>query len=160
MEAYSNYKKSDAATFELVIVGEALWKTSLMKIEISDEIKETVHFTGHLPLEEFAKLMGAASVFSYVPYFEGFGIPLVEAMKCGTPILSGNLTSLPEVAEKAAIYCDPFNVQDIYEKMEEISTNEQLRNELSMKGLERAKLFSWDNSAEIVWNEILKITSV
>ncbi len=155
IEAYSKYRDSENPTHELVIVGESLWKNSKIKSQISEKVKKTVHFTGHLPLEELANLMGSASVFTYVPYFEGFGIPLVEAMKCGTPILSGNLTSLPEVAQEAALYCDPFNVQDIYEKMKEIILNETLRIQLSKKGLERSKLFSWDVSAEIVWKEIV-----
>ena len=159
LDAYSRYRSTVDPTHELVIVGEALWKNSGFNIELSNEVKNTVHFTGHLPLGELANLMGAASVFVYVPYFEGFGIPLVEAMKCGTPILSGKLTSLPEVVNEAAIYCDPFNVQDIFEKMDDISSNETLKNDLSIKGLERSKLFSWDESAEIVWTEILKIKS-
>ena len=78
-------------------------------------------------------------------------------MRCGTPILSGNLTSLPEVAGEAALYCDPFNVQDIFEKLNELSKNKDLHNELSKKGLERSNLFSWDISAEIVWKEIEKL---
>jgi glycosyltransferase involved in cell wall biosynthesis len=96
--------------------------------------------------------MASASVFTFVPYFEGFGIPLVEAMRCGTPILSGNLTSLPEVAGDAALYCDPLDVNDITKKLGEICSDKGLRTELSRKGLERSQLFSWDKSAESVWN--------
>lgn len=135
----------------LVIVGEAMWSQLNEKIALNEEMKQRIHFTGHLPLDELARLMGAAEVFTFVPYFEGFGIPLVEAMKCGTPILSGNRTSLPEVAGEAAIYCDPFDVSDILEKMTLIVENETLRNELSAKGLERGKQFSWDKAAEQVW---------
>jgi glycosyltransferase involved in cell wall biosynthesis len=78
-------------------------------------------------------------------------------MRCGTPILSGNLTSLPEVAGDSALYCDPFNVEDIFDKMNELSKNKDLQNELTKKGIERSKLFSWDTSAEIVWKEIEKL---
>ena len=124
-------------------------------IEIDTSVKEQIHFTGHLPLEQLAQVIASATVFTFVPYFEGFGIPLVEAMKCGTPILSGDKTSLPEVAGDAALYCDPFNVDDISEKLTTIALDENLRLELSKKGLERSKLFSWDKSAESVW-EILE----
>ena len=138
----------------LVIVGAELWTNAGMDLEISEKLKSSIHFTGHVPLEELASLMGAAEIFAFVPYFEGFGIPLVEAMCCGTPILSGDRTSLPEVAGDAALYCDPFSVEDIASKMTELVNNESLRNELSAKGLERSKLFSWDIAAEKVWNVI------
>jgi glycosyltransferase involved in cell wall biosynthesis len=80
-------------------------------------------------------------------------------MQCGVPIISGNKTSLPEVAGDAALYCDPFNIEDIAEKMNEISTSDSLREKLKKNGLERSKLFSWDKAAEIVWEEISTITS-
>jgi glycosyltransferase involved in cell wall biosynthesis len=101
--------------------------------------------------------MGAASIFTYVSYFEGFGIPLVEAMKCGTPILSGNRTSLPEVAGDAAIYCDPFSIEDISEKMSLLMNSSSIREELSRKGLKRSKLFSWDNTSNEIWRIICSI---
>ncbi len=154
--AYRNLRESDPTfDYELVIVGEALWKRSGYDLEIEDQTKSHIHFTGHLSLEELAQVMASASVFTFVPYFEGFGIPLVEAMRCGTPILSGNLTSLPEVAGDAALYCDPLDVDDITNKLQEICSNDALRNELSQKGLKRSKQFSWDQSAEKVW-EVLR----
>ena len=98
-----------------------------------------------------------------MPYFEGFGIPLVEAMRCGTPILSGNLTSLPEVAGDAALYCNPLDTDDIADKLREICADETLRAALSEKGLTRSQLFSWDRSAENVWRvleeQLDKLTS-
>lgn len=153
ISAYRNLLAADPAfEYELLIVGETLWKRSGFDLDAGiDQSDDHIHFTGHLSLEELARVMAAASVFTFVPYFEGFGIPLVEAMRCGTPILSGNLTSLPEVAGDAALYCDPFDVEDITAKLGELCSNEALRNELSLKGLEQGKLFSWDKSAENVW---------
>lgn len=156
--AYRNVLLADPDfDYELVIVGVALWKRSGYDLGIETDGNEDptnahIHFTGHLSLEELAHVMAAASVFAFVPYFEGFGIPLVEAMRCGTPILSGNLTSLPEVAGDAALYCDPFSVDDITDKLKAICSDETLRNDLSQKGLKRSDLFSWDQSAENVWN--------
>ncbi len=155
IEAYAVYRENNPdSNMPLVIVGAELWTNAGMDLEISEKLKSSIHFTGHVPLEELASLMGAAEIFAFVPYFEGFGIPLVEAMCCGTPILSGDRTSLPEVAGDAALYCDPFSVEDIASKMTELVNNESLRNELSAKGLERSKLFSWDIAAEKVWNVI------
>jgi glycosyltransferase involved in cell wall biosynthesis len=79
-------------------------------------------------------------------------------MKSGTAILAGNKTSLPEVAGDAALYCDPFDVQDIYKKLVEIVNDSELRDALVRKGLDRSKLFSWDLSAEKVWKVIVNTT--
>ena len=128
-------------------------------IEISPFVRDHILFTGHVSLSDLAEIMGAASLLTYIPYFEGFGIPLVEAMKCGTPILSGNKTSLPEVAGDAAIYCDPFNIDDIREKISYIVKNPAIQKELSQKGLKRSTLFSWDNTADEIWKVICTIAN-
>lgn len=146
---------------DLLIVGESIWDTkSTLVPEVSDELKKRIIFTGHIPLSELNELMGAAFALTYVPYFEGFGIPLVEAMKCGVPILSGNLTCLPEVAENAALYVDPFNVNEISEAMQKLTTDEGLRVRLSQESLKRAELFSWDYTAEKVWNVINYVAKI
>ena len=75
-------------------------------------------------------------------------------MKCGTPILAGNKTSLPEVANDAALYCDPFDVKDIAAKLTLLESDDAQQQMLSQKGLERAKLFSWDESAKAIWEVI------
>ena len=139
---------------QLVIVGTELWSNSNYPVQMDAVIKSQIHFTGHVQLHELAKIMAAAQIFTYVPYFEGFGIPLVEAMKCGTPILSGNLTSLPEVAGEAALYCNPLDTNDIAEKLLQLINDNELQMNLTEKGLERAKQFSWDKTAESVWQEI------
>jgi glycosyltransferase involved in cell wall biosynthesis len=145
---------------DLLIVGESIWNTENTLIpEIADEIKQRIIFTGHIPLSELNELMGAALALTYVPYFEGFGIPLVEAMRCGLPILSGNLTCLPEVAEDAAIYVDPFNVDEISDAMLKLSDDEPLRIKLSQQSLKRAELFSWDHTAKAVWNVIVGVAN-
>lgn len=157
IQAFQKFKlENPDSDFQLVIVGTELWSSASINIEVESSIKDQIHFTGHLPLEVLAEVMAAASIFTYVPYFEGFGIPLVEAMNCGTPILSGDKTSLPEVAGEAALYCDPFSVDDICEKLTSLALNENLQTNLSQKGLERSKLFSWDISAEKVWDVIEK----
>ena len=159
IEAFVLFKKTSKSTIQLVIVGESLWKNNPLQLNLSEEEQSQIHFTGHLPIEELAKITASALALTYVPYFEGFGIPLVEAMKCGTPIISGNLTSLPEVASKAALYCDPFDVNDIAAKMLDFYANTELQQQLSIAGLERAKDFSWDKSATIVWKEIERLRS-
>ncbi len=143
---------------DLVIVGENLWKKKYTYHSMmSGQTAERIHFTGHLPIESLVRVMASAMTFVYVPYFEGFGIPLVEAMKCGIPIISGNLTSLPEVAGKAALYVDPFNVEEITAAMLKMSSDDELRDKLSQKGLKRSQLFSWDSTADVIWETILEV---
>jgi glycosyltransferase involved in cell wall biosynthesis len=157
IKAFEQFKlQHPESTHQLVIVGTELWSNASVHVELEQSIKDQIHFTGHLPLEVLSQVMGAASIFTFVPYFEGFGIPLVEAMNCGTPVLSGNLTSLPEVAGDAALYCDPMNVDDICEKLTQLALDENLQKEFSVKGLERSKEFSWDISAQKVWEVIEK----
>ena len=154
IDAFVAFKKTTGSSTKLLIVGASLWRDSGFNLKLPVAIKSEIIFTGHLQLEELAKLMGSALALTYVPYFEGFGIPLLEAMQCGTPIIAGNLTSLPEVAENAAVYCDPFQVEDIAEKMIELEKSIALQENLSENGLKRSELFSWDIAAIKVWDEI------
>ena len=143
---------------DLMIVGESIWAKQLPTIpEVSEDLKKRILFSGHVSLSELNQLMGAAFALTYIPYFEGFGIPLVEAMRCGLPIISGNLTCLPEVAGEAAIYVDPFNVDEVSKAMIYLASDEQKQAELSQKSLERAALFSWNYTAETTWNVIEEI---
>lgn len=157
LQAYEQYLEK-GGEHNLVIVGESLWKKNHQyDSAIQEETKEKIHFTGHLPLESLVKVMGGALAFVYVPYFEGFGIPLAEAMKCGVPVISGNLTSLPEVGGDAALYVDPFQVPEIADAMLRLAGDANQRQELSAKGLERSSLFNWDYTARIIWDTILEV---
>jgi glycosyltransferase involved in cell wall biosynthesis len=157
IQAYSNYLKQ-GGTKKLLIVGENLWKNNAkFSIQVESNIAENIIFTGHLSLEKLAAVMASAFCFVFVPYFEGFGIPLVEAMQSGVPIIAGNRTSLPEVVGDAAILVNPFSPEEICNALFEIEANAQLRNELIQKGLERSRLFSWDEAAKKVWEVILSV---
>lgn len=150
VQAFERFKQTTNSTTQLLIVGELLWKNEQFRQAISTDNHSEIKFTGHLSLEELIRVTGAAKLLTFVPYFEGFGIPLVEAMKCGTPILSGNLTSLPEVAGDAAVYCDPFDVEDIASNMARLDNDPERLSQLSRAGSERAKLFGWDHCADAV----------
>jgi glycosyltransferase involved in cell wall biosynthesis len=154
LEAYREFRKTNEE-IDLLIVGETLWKNTGMNLpNLEPEIKNSIYFTGHVSRIQLTELVGAAYALVFVPYFEGFGIPIVEAMKCGVPVISGNLTSLPEVAGDAAIYCDPFNVAEIAAKMHELADNPELYQRLQQAGRERSRLFSWDHTAEACWEAI------
>ena len=159
ISAFEHFKKTNLkSNHKLIIVGTKLFGSSHKKTRISQFIKDEIIFTGHLPLSKLAEVMGSATIFTYVSYFEGFGIPLVEAMRCGTPILSGDRTSLPEVADDCAVYCNPFDTNDISEKLTSLANDSKLQTELSEKGIKRSELFSWDKTANEIWNIVSSIT--
>jgi glycosyltransferase involved in cell wall biosynthesis len=140
---------------DLIIAGAEMWKNNQLDSSFLDEsTKARIQFTGHIELTYLTQLMGAAHAFVYVPYFEGFGIPLVEAMRCGVPIIAGNKTALPEVVGDAALLVNPHDSQEIATRMHELADNELLYATLSEKSYARSALFSWDKSAELVWQII------
>lgn len=157
IDAFHLYRTKNTSGYDLVIVGEKLWNKSSGKLQIPTDIENAIHFTGHLSIDQLTNLMGASSCLTYVPYFEGFGIPIVEAMKCGIPVIAGNLTSLPEIVGEAGILVDPFDVKEIAQAMERVYLDEELRNELKVKSLKRSALFSWDRTAEEVWKEMVDL---
>jgi glycosyltransferase involved in cell wall biosynthesis len=159
--AFDKFKSVSNSDLKLVIVGEKLWKSDNENESFSTlKYKDDIIFTGHLPIEELIKIVASAKAMVLISYFEGFGIPLVEAMRCGTPIITSNVTSLPEVAGDCGLLVNPFEIDDITNAMDKLYSNELLHQELSQKGLERSKLFSWDKSAAIIWNEIELLLNV
>jgi len=107
---------------------------------------------GHIPDEHLPALYSGAVAFLFVSLYEGFGLPPLEAMACGTPVLTSNVTSLPEVVGDAALMVDPYDVDAIAEGIKRLIGDDNLRKELSQKGLAHAKLFSWDRTAEVTWS--------
>jgi glycosyltransferase involved in cell wall biosynthesis len=158
IKAFERLKKETDNPHQLLIVGEPMWDSQHVKIDST--MKQHVSFTGHLPLEQLAEVMAGATIFTFISYFEGFGIPLVEAMKSGTPVLAGDKTSLPEVGGGAALYCDPLNDNDIYEKILMLLSNKELQEKLKELGIERAKKFTWNQTAKGLWNSFEKMISL
>lgn len=157
-QAFDQFKKETKSEVKLLMVGEKYWWNQEIK-QVFDEMKfqSEVIFTGHVHSHELNTIYGSGLALTYVSYFEGFGIPLVEAMKCELPIIASDKTSLPEVGGDAAIYVNPFSVEDIKNGMKRVYKDESLREELIEHGKERANQFSWDKTAEIVWKTIVEV---
>ena len=153
--AFDRFKSRNKNDVKLVIVGEKRWWTEpIQKAFSAMSCKDDVIFTGRLSAEDLHQVTAAAVASVYVSYFEGFGIPILEAFKCGTPVITSNVTSMPEVAGDAALLVDPFSEDDIAEAMAKV-LDENVRKELIEKGRVRAMDFSWDHAAETIWNSLI-----
>ncbi len=149
LKAYSKIHKK--ISHKLVIVGGKGWKYSNIFETIETlQIKSDVIFTGFIPTEDLPAIYNAADIFVYPSIYEGFGIPLLESMASGTPVITSNISSMPEVVGEAGLLADPYSIEDIAEKIVMLAQDCSLRNILSEKGIERAKMFSWKKSAKKV----------
>lgn len=118
---------------------------------------DNVKYVGYISDSELRSLYEHAACFVYPSYYEGFGLPPLEAMSLGCPVIVSNITSLPEVCGDAALYCNPSNPQDIADKIKLFMENAELREDYKRKGLERIRLFSWKQCAEETWTVIKEV---
>jgi glycosyltransferase involved in cell wall biosynthesis len=155
LRAFDSFKASSNADVSLLIVGEKMHLNKQMnKIFLDMEYKNDVRFLGRLPLKDLVDVYKNALAMVFIPYYEGFGIPLVEAMASGIPVIASDIDVLREVAQDAAIFVPPAQVQTVAAAMTSIWLDTTLWADLSKKGLLRAAYFSWNKSAEKVWKEI------
>jgi len=156
--AFDLYRKTDNRNTVLLLAGAKKWWTGeIASVYENMEFKDDVIFSGRLETSEMRDVMGSAIALTYVSYFEGFGIPIVEAFRCGTPVITSNITSMPEVGGEAALYADPFKPGEIADAMIKIANDDTLREHLIKAGAERAGIFTWDQSALRLWQTIEKV---
>jgi glycosyltransferase involved in cell wall biosynthesis len=131
----------------LVLVGMLYFNTSLAQLGL-DNLPEDVILTGHVDDCDLPALYAGASAFVYPSLYEGFGLPPLEAMACGTPVVVSNVSSLPEVCGEAVVYIDPYSVDSLAEGILSVLTDRALSSHLSEKGLARVAEFSWERAAK------------
>jgi glycosyltransferase involved in cell wall biosynthesis len=150
LAAFSSLVRQGSFPHHLVLVGKRTW-TSEETFASIDSLGLTgrVVVTGEVPLEELALLYAAAEVFVFPSLAEGFGLPPLEAMACGTPVISSNATSLPEVVGDAGVLVDPYDVDALARAILDVTSSERLRRELREKGIARAATFSNRRMAEL-----------
>jgi len=156
-KAFDLFKKQTQSPVKLLIVGRKAWNSADITSTFEQmAFKADVIFTGRVSDEELRLLYGAALANVYVPTLEGFGIPIVEAQKCDCPVITSNVSSMPEVAGDAAILVDPFNVNEIANALVEIWKDNGVRLTLQYLGRRNLRRFSWNTSAEKLWESIQK----
>jgi glycosyltransferase involved in cell wall biosynthesis len=149
VEAFASLKREGKIVHKLVIAGKRAWgDETVFQAVRRNGLEGEVIFTGYVPQEELPLLMSGADVFVFPSLHEGFGIPPLEAMACGAPVITSNASSLPEVVGDAGILVDPYNVDEIAEAIYKVVSDVKLREQMRRKGLERAKLFSWKKAAQ------------
>jgi len=157
LKAFSIFKKRLQSSMKLVIAGRLAWKNDeFLKLLNNYKYKSDVVLTGYVPEEELAGLIASAYALIYPSLYEGFGVPVAEAMKCGVPVLTSAKTSMQEVAGDAGLYFNPNDHVDIADKMMLIYKDEKLRNELVRIGQTIASRYNWELAADLLWQVILK----
>lgn len=155
-----SFNKLNLKGTKLVIVGSENKVFADQKLKSLIQENPNIILTGYVTDEELIGLYRNATFFIFPSLYEGFGLPPLEAMACGCPVVVSNAASLPEVCGDAAYYVNPYNVESIAEGMYKVLTDETLRQSLIQKGIERAKLFSWEKSAKEhirVFEEVLNL---
>ncbi len=157
--AFKIFKEKTQSTMKLVIVGESMFLAkTIQKAYDKHPYKKDIVFTGRVSDKDLNYLLGSAFAMTYVPFFEGFGIPILEAFACNIPVITSNCTSMPEVAGEAALLCDPTNVESIANAMIQLYSDKDLPQKLIAHSQEQLQKFTWDKTAELLWESILKCT--
>jgi len=147
VRAFVKLKRDTQLPHELIIAGAN--NVNFKTIDFGIQINEgNIRFIGYVNDAELKSLYQEAEVFVYPSLYEGFGLPPLEAMACGTPVIVSNTSSLPEVCGDAAYYVDPLNIESIADGMRAVLDNEELKSSMRVKGLERASKFRWGNCAK------------
>ena len=156
IEAFLRFK-DEGHPHHLVLAGGAMWRHSSWKEGLKKSPHAAVvHELGRCSTERLAECLSAAEAMVFVPLFEGFGIPALEAFAAEVPLIASNSTSLPEVCGDAALLVDPINVQAICEAMKTMALSSAYRQDAVEKGRGQVKKFSWDRTAELLWGSIQK----
>jgi glycosyltransferase involved in cell wall biosynthesis len=151
--AFDLFKQATGSEAKLVIVGRKAWNFEqiIHTYQVSPH-KVDIVFTGFVSDSELNRLYNASLGLCYVPYFEGFGIPLVEAMQCGIPMITSNVTSMPEVAGDAALTVDPLRPQEIADALARLWREPETAARLVQNARQRRGLYTWDRAASAVWD--------
>ncbi len=155
LKAFDAFKTVSANNIQLIIVGGEMHKTGeIFETYNNMRFKNDVVFTGRVSTQELHSISGASMALVFVPFFEGFGIPVIEAMSAGVPVICSNTTSIPEVGGDAVLYADPCRTEQITEAMLKIYGDAALRRTLIEKGFKQKEKFSWDETSRLLWMSV------
>jgi glycosyltransferase involved in cell wall biosynthesis len=143
----------DPANYELWLAGPPNAYTPQLIAQVEElKLKSSIKFLGYVPYSQLPVLMNQAIALVFPTLWEGFGLPILEAMACGTPVITSNLSSMPEVAEDAGLLVNPYSVPEIAEAMQIVATDSKVRSDLKTASLARASQFSWNKTGKATAN--------
>lgn len=158
LKAFEQFTEKNNSNHYLVLAGRKAWKTAEMdKFYAGMKYKDKVIFTGKLDDTTLANTLATATISIYPSYYEGFGLPVLEAFACGVPVITTKNSAMEEIAKGAAYLFDPFNVEDLENAMSTALVNPSETTAMINKGLSLTKEYTWDNSAKKLWESLLKI---
>ncbi|MFA6305443.1 MAG: glycosyltransferase family 1 protein [Candidatus Gracilibacteria bacterium] len=162
IEAFDILKNKKNLDISLVITGKPDQDYPETKNKVKElHLKDDIIFTGLVDEEELVHLYNAANIYVFPSLYEGFGLPPLESMKCGTPVVASNSSSIPEICGKGnAIFFDPYSAKDIAEKIEKVYKDADLQAELIEKGMARASQFTWQITGEKTYSAIIRATLI
>jgi glycosyltransferase involved in cell wall biosynthesis len=156
IRAYSLFRSKNESRIKLVLAGPGFWgmkaiREAILQSKFQDDIIQTERLTD----QDLALALGGALALTFVSYYEGFGIPLIEAMACDVPVIASNGSGLAEIAGDAALLVNPHQVEEIGDAMVKVASSEKLRDELIAKGRVQRQKYSWDRTADLLWQSVV-----
>ncbi len=152
--------RNDSNIPKLILAGSKGWLSDeIYNLPKKLGVEQYVKFLGYVPLEDLPALYSGAKAFLFPSLFEGFGLPILEAMACGCPVLTSNVSSMPEVGGKAALYVDPYSVDEITKGILNLYQNSHLTDQMRLKGFDRIKNFSWQKCAKETLEVLQKVSN-
>lgn len=156
------FKRCENLGYDLMMVmpTSANFHLDVSKQHLLEEAQANPHIkiVDYVVQEELVKIYQKAKLFVFPSYHESFGFPILEAMACGTPVICSDVTSMPEIGGDAVVYCDPYDIEDIENKILSVLSDKELQEQMKIKGLQRASMFSWEKAAEAhieIFNKVL-----
>ena len=157
LKAFSVLKKKQKSNIRLILAGRMAWKNeSFIEALKTYKYRDDVLVTGYLPEQELVNLTGSAYALVYPSLWEGFGVPVLEAMRCEVPVITSRNSAMQEIAGDAALYADPDSFHDLAEQMMLLYKDERIREELIQKGRSVEASFTWDRTANLLWETLMK----
>ena len=157
LKAFVAFKQRQRTNMKLVIAGRPAWKyEEVEQMRTTMPFHDDVKWVGYMNVDELSRVIGGAYALMYASLFEGFGIPILEALQCDVPAIVSNTSSMPEVAGDAALLVDPSDPLDIADKMHLLYKDEALRTRLINNARQQIKKFSWESSAKKLWDCMMK----
>ena len=157
LKAFSVLKKKQKSNIKLILAGRLAWKNqSFIEALKTYKYRDDVVVTGYLPEHELVELTASAYALVYPSLWEGFGVPVLEAMRCEVPVITSRDSAMQEIAGDAALYADPESFHELAEQMMLLYKDERLRQQLIQKGKSLEANYTWDRTAKLLWETLMK----